>query len=63
VCLPGEVTPPRMLLRGGSWDSDPRYCRSARRSHLQPDIAIGNIGLRVVCLPAAIAAELEGGND
>ncbi len=39
------------LLRGGSWDFSPRYCRSAFRNHNQPDHAYGHIGLRVVCLP------------
>ena len=40
------------LLRGGSWSSDPRYCRSANRIHNQPDLASLNyVGFRVVCLP------------
>jgi formylglycine-generating enzyme required for sulfatase activity len=38
-------------LRGGSWFVNPRYCRSAFRNHLQPDIANINIGFRVACLP------------
>jgi len=53
VCLPGEVAPPRMLLRGGSWDiGNYRFCRSAFRYHFQPDVANDFIGFRVVCLPA-----------
>jgi formylglycine-generating enzyme required for sulfatase activity len=39
------------LLRGGSWDDLPRYCRSACRSRSQPDGADGLVGFRVVCLP------------
>jgi hypothetical protein len=39
------------LLRGGSWNNNPRNCRSAYRNHNQPDNANNNIGLRVVCLP------------
>ena len=39
------------LLRGGSWDNDPGYCRSAYRDRLQPVSVDGLVGLRVVCLP------------
>ena len=39
------------LLRGGSWNNNPRNCRSAYRNHNQPDNANNNIGFRVVCLP------------
>ena len=39
------------LLRGGSWNLPPRYCRSACRSRSQPDDAGCNAGFRVVCLP------------
>jgi formylglycine-generating enzyme required for sulfatase activity len=39
------------LLRGGSWDHAPRYCRSAYRNHIQPDDAYNFVGFRVVCLP------------
>ena len=41
----------RRLLRGGSWDNLPRFCRSAYRSPLQPVDAGGSVGFRVVCLP------------
>ncbi|MFM9103011.1 MAG: SUMF1/EgtB/PvdO family nonheme iron enzyme, partial [Cyanobium sp.] len=41
----------RRLLRGGSWDFLPRYCRSALRNHVQPDDAGDDGGFRVVCLP------------
>jgi formylglycine-generating enzyme required for sulfatase activity/RES domain-containing protein len=39
------------LLRGGSWGSSPRFCRSAYRYHYRPDYAVDNVGFRVVCLP------------
>ena len=39
------------LLRGGSWDGNPRNCRSACRNHDQPDLAYDDVGFRVVCLP------------
>jgi|LakMenE27Jul10ns_1017307.scaffolds.fasta_scaffold00021_9 formylglycine-generating enzyme required for sulfatase activity len=39
------------LLRGGSWISDPRNCRSAYRIHLRPVDADSSVGFRVVCLP------------
>ena len=45
---PGRVA---QLLRGGSWNNNPRNCRSAYRNHNEPDNANNNIGFRVVCLP------------
>ena len=39
------------LLRGGSWNNNPRNCRSAYRNHNRPDNANNNVGFRVVCLP------------
>jgi formylglycine-generating enzyme required for sulfatase activity len=39
------------LLRGGSWDFNPRRCLSASRGHILPVYAFSNVGLRVVCLP------------
>jgi formylglycine-generating enzyme required for sulfatase activity len=39
------------LLRGGSWDSGPGDCRSARRNHVRPGGANDLVGFRVVCLP------------
>ena len=47
------INPSRIkLLRGGSWNSDPGYCRSACRSYYNLDDN-GNIGFRVVCSGAA----------
>ncbi|MEO1621996.1 MAG: SUMF1/EgtB/PvdO family nonheme iron enzyme [Cyanobacteria bacterium J06632_3] len=37
------------LLRGGSWDDLPRFCRSAYRLNLTPDNANYIIGFRVSC--------------
>jgi mRNA deadenylase 3'-5' endonuclease subunit Ccr4 len=39
------------LLRGGSWLSYPRYCRSAYRLRNRPGSANYVVGFRVVCLP------------
>jgi formylglycine-generating enzyme required for sulfatase activity len=39
------------LLRGGSWNYLPRYCRSAYRNRIQPVGASISVGMRVVCLP------------
>jgi formylglycine-generating enzyme required for sulfatase activity len=39
------------LLRGGSWSSYPRLCRSAYRFHDRPADAADLVGFRVVCLP------------
>jgi formylglycine-generating enzyme required for sulfatase activity len=39
------------LLRGGSWLSSPRFCRSALRFHARPGFAYYGVGFRVVCLP------------
>jgi formylglycine-generating enzyme required for sulfatase activity len=39
------------LLRGGSWDNDPRDCRSAYRLNNHPGSRSFNFGFRVCCLP------------
>ena len=39
------------LLRGGSWNYDPRFCRSAYRNYSHPDRRDDSLGFRVVCLP------------
>lgn len=39
----------RKILRGGSWDGDPRDCRSAFRSYYSPGYDVTYIGFRVVC--------------
>jgi formylglycine-generating enzyme required for sulfatase activity len=45
-----EENKPR-LLRGGSWDGRPRYCRSAYRGGGHPDYRIHDVGFRLCCLP------------
>ena len=37
------------VLRGGSWDFDPRLCRSASRDYCVPRDANNDFGFRVVC--------------
>ena len=37
------------IIRGGSWDDNPRYCRSAYRGYIIPDNRSDDIGFRVVC--------------
>ena len=39
----------RRILRGGSWDFNPRNCRSAYRYDFEPGLDHGNGGFRVVC--------------
>ena len=41
----------KRMLRGGSWDLNPGFCRSACRNHHLPDFFYNRVGLRVVCLP------------
>lgn len=36
------------LMRGGSWESAPQYCRSASRSRFSPDNRSRDNGFRVV---------------
>jgi formylglycine-generating enzyme required for sulfatase activity len=47
----GQEAEKSRLLRGGSWYSYPRYCRSAYRFHSRPAYANYFFGFRVVCLP------------
>lgn len=37
------------ILRGGSWNTSPKACRSAFRSKLDPSSSLYDIGFRVVC--------------
>jgi formylglycine-generating enzyme required for sulfatase activity len=39
----------RRMVRGGCWDLNPRYCRSADRSYPNPDFQYDFLGFRVVC--------------
>ena len=38
-------------MRGGSWDNNPRNCRSATRLRYVAGYTDLNLGFRVVCLP------------
>ena len=49
--IPAAAADEPRLLRGGSWYSLPRGCRSAYRFHNQPVDAYFGVGFRVVCLP------------
>lgn len=40
---------PSQPIRGGSWSTDPRLCRSAFRDYSFPDNCLNVIGFRVVC--------------
>jgi formylglycine-generating enzyme required for sulfatase activity len=41
-----------MILRGGSWSTNPRVCRSAYRSYSVADLRNYSLGFRVVCAAA-----------
>ncbi|MBO3461739.1 SUMF1/EgtB/PvdO family nonheme iron enzyme [Aetokthonos hydrillicola] len=43
------------MLRGGSWNNNPRNCRSACRNNNDPDNRNNNIGFRVVVSAASAA--------
>jgi hypothetical protein len=46
------------LLRGGSWNNDPRNCRSAYRNHNSPDNRNNNLGFRLVSSMSVPASTL-----
>jgi formylglycine-generating enzyme required for sulfatase activity len=41
----------RRLLRGGSWNCFPGFCRSAFRDFYLPVSRLVDVGFRVCCLP------------
>ncbi|RAQ46712.1 serine/threonine protein kinase [Arthrospira sp. O9.13F] len=43
------------VLRGGSWDLDPDYCRCAYRGRGDPDVLGVNLGFRVACAPPTLS--------
>jgi len=49
--IPAAADDELRLLRGGSWNLYPGYCRSASRIHARPVYAYHDVGFRVVCLP------------
>jgi formylglycine-generating enzyme required for sulfatase activity len=48
--LDTERTEARRLLRGGSWNNAPRYCRSAYRGNDTRDDRFNGVGFRVCCV-------------
>ncbi|ACC81713.1 protein of unknown function DUF323 [Nostoc punctiforme PCC 73102] len=42
------------VLRGGSWDDSPEYCRSAYRGNDSRDYRFNDIGFRIVCAAGRI---------
>jgi formylglycine-generating enzyme required for sulfatase activity len=40
------------VIRGGSWDYDGQYCRSAKRDVRSPGYRDGNLGFRVALIPS-----------
>ncbi|MEO1622362.1 MAG: hypothetical protein AAFU53_15195, partial [Cyanobacteria bacterium J06632_3] len=45
--------------RGGSWNNNPRNCRSASRNNNTPGNRNNNIGFRVSCLATVAALQLQ----
>jgi formylglycine-generating enzyme required for sulfatase activity len=44
-----ETNGQQRILRGGSWNSSPKTCRSAFRSKLDPAATLYDVGFRVAC--------------
>ncbi|MBI1918350.1 MAG: SUMF1/EgtB/PvdO family nonheme iron enzyme [Planctomycetes bacterium] len=51
----------RRVLRGGSWNNNPRNCRCANRNDNAPDNRNNNIGFRVVLRPGPSTPRTRGG--
>jgi formylglycine-generating enzyme required for sulfatase activity len=49
--MPSASDEEERLLRGGSWNNYPGFCRSAYRGRNRPVNAVNFVGFRVVCLP------------
>jgi formylglycine-generating enzyme required for sulfatase activity len=47
----GPLDGPTRVLRGGSWSSNPKFCRSAYRSQSAPGYRDSQVGFRVVLRP------------
>lgn len=49
------------VIRGGGWNNDARYCRSADRSFSLPDLRFnGSYGFRVALVPAGVRTGASG---
>jgi formylglycine-generating enzyme required for sulfatase activity len=49
----------RYVVRGGSWDYPPRFCRSAYRYRSAPDGGINSVGFRLVCVMSRILQKTQ----
>jgi formylglycine-generating enzyme required for sulfatase activity len=47
---PGPSSGEKRVLRGGSWDNVPSFCRSANRDGYDPTGTLNGLGFRVVCI-------------
>ena len=45
------------LLRGGGWDNDETYCRTAFRRTLSPSFRANGVGFRIALSPSSQLAE------
>ena len=45
---PGPTTGTNRLIRGGRWETIPRYCRASKRTNYFPDNTLNSVGFRVV---------------
>ena len=54
---------PGRVLRGGSWNNNPRNCRSAYRNNNDPHERNDNIGFRVVSRSVGLALPLRGSSS
>jgi serine/threonine protein kinase len=50
---PGPPGGRRRVYRGGSWNHDPRHCRSATRHTMVPETRNYRLGFRVALTPVA----------
>jgi formylglycine-generating enzyme required for sulfatase activity len=50
----GDENDAGRVRRGGSWNGDPQYCRSAYRAHIYPRETYDGVGFRVVCIAPRI---------
>jgi formylglycine-generating enzyme required for sulfatase activity len=56
----GAATGAARIVRGGSWDVGPQYCRSAARHHLDPTARGGRVGFRIAMLPSGACCFHDG---
>jgi formylglycine-generating enzyme required for sulfatase activity len=49
------------VVRGGSWDTFPDFCRSAYRHSFPPGLRFRDLGFRVVLVPSSLEREKKSG--